>query len=192
MCGVRGYDGGKKMSGRKRRLLGSSDLTATPWRSRQQSAADVDEAGAARKNNTRRMNTRSSGIHARPARPGGRGGRSGRYCATSHHSWRASSIQLMPGACRRAGRSCSKPKAVLLAVGVAASASSSRCIYGCNALRCPSCLRHPYRVMPRGLYTFSTRITTNTTVPPTEWTSVLPSARRSSPDVVGSAAMSAK
>ena len=70
MCGVRGYDGGKKMSGRKRRLLGSSDLTATPWRSRQQSAADVDEAGAARKNNTRRMNTRSSGIHARPAQAG--------------------------------------------------------------------------------------------------------------------------
>ena len=32
----------------------------------------------------------------------------------------------------------------------------SRCIYGCDTVRCSCCLRHPYGVMPRGLYTFST------------------------------------
>jgi hypothetical protein len=58
--------------------------------------------------------------------------------------------------------------------------------------RCSCCLRHPYRVKPCGLYTFNTMITTSTIVPPTEWPSVLPSARSSSPDVLGSAATSAK
>ena len=99
------------------------------------SSSNASHEQPARKNNTKRMNTRSSGIHARPARPGGRGGRSGRYCATSRHSWRASSVQLMPGACRRAGQSCSKPKAL-----------AARCLpkeVSCRSVPVAACCRSP-------------------------------------------------
>jgi hypothetical protein len=46
--------------------------------------------------------------------------------------------------------------------------------------------------MPCGLYTFSTKITSNTTVPPTERTSVLGSARGWLPEVAGAPATAAK
>ena len=38
--------------------------------------------------------------------------------------------------------------------------------HGCDTVRGSCCLRHPYRVMPRGLYTLSTAVTSNTTRPP--------------------------
>jgi hypothetical protein len=40
--------------------------------------------------------------------------------------------------------------------------------YSCASPSC--CLRHPYRVMPGGLYTESTAATSNTSRPPAEWT----------------------
>ena len=46
-----------------------------------------------------------------------------------------------------------------------AEPSRSRCIYDRETVRSSCCLRHPYRVMPRGLYTFSAVITSNTSRP---------------------------
>lgn len=68
--------------------------------------------------------------------------------------------------------------------------SALRC--SCRFRRSSCCLRHPYGVILCGLYTFSTRITSNTSVPPTECINVLPSALSSSLEVVGSAVTSAK
>src|SRR5919107_1531870 len=43
------------------------------------------------------------------------------------------------------------------------------------------CLRHPYGVMPRGLYTFRTWITSNTTRPSPGWRRSPPSPSRLAP-----------
>lgn len=79
--------------------------------------------------------------------------------------------------------------------------AASRCVprratlvssVGSYAARRSSCsLRQPYRVRPRGLYTFNQAITSRTSRPPTEWSSVPPSGWRSALVVVGSAAMAA-
>ncbi len=53
-------------------------------------------------------------------------------------------------------------------------------------------MRQAYGVTPRGLTTLSTRITSSTPMPPTEWTSVPPSSRSASSDVAGSAATAAR
>lgn len=68
------------------------------------------------------------------------------------------------------------------------SPSRSRCIYGCDTLRCSCCLRYPYRVMPPRACT-PTGSEENTPRPPTEWSSEHPRTWRSVMDVVGSAAM---
>ena len=65
--------------------------------------------------------------------------------------------------------------------------SSSRCIYGCAIVRCLCCLRHPYRVMPRGLYTANTVATSNTSSASAAWS--MGDAFRTTPrSALGSAA----
>ena len=51
-------------------------------------------------------------------------------------------------------------------------------VYGCDAARC---LRHPYEVMPRGLYTLSPAITSNISRPAPGWRRSPPSLPRSAP-----------
>ena len=69
--------------------------------------------------------------------------------------------------CAPCGRHLSKVR-----TGFARSRPSrSCCIYGCDTLRCSCCLRHPYGVMPRGLYTDSVVVTSNTSRPPPAWRS---------------------
>lgn len=69
-----------------------------------------------------------------------------------------------------------------------------RCVVGYWVAELDSscCLRHPYLVSPRGLYTFKTVIRSRTMVPPMECKRRLPSACRSASVVAGSEAMSAR
>jgi len=99
----------------------------------------------------------------------------------SHRAIHASNVLLF---CRRISRVRSR-------TGFARS-RSSRChyIYLCALVRRSCCLRHPYRVMPRGLYTDSIVVTSNTSRPPPAWRSspCSPPTKLALPDSVATVA----
>ena len=59
--------------------------------------------------------------------------------------------------------------------------------YGASPARSSCCLRHPYRVTPRGLYTATVSVRSNISRPPTEWTNVPGRSRGSATAVAVSA-----